>query len=293
MKTLIYHLLVVLVLLTITSCSQQSAKGTDADREKLFSSNKEFVVEMGDFTFLNAPDSVVSGLTTIKSINAGIYPHNAVLMRLDNGHTYEDLLQHIDQYGHEFPEWAIQVGGPAAPLPGGSSEVTLDLRPGNYALICIVPIPANEPHFMKGMTKALTVIESGKMKEEEPKADISLVMKDYSFTVSPKIQAGRQTIKVENTADQPHEFILVQLQEGKTAEDMINWLGQTIQSKGGPLPEAPGTLLNGVSPMNKGSVNFVTVDFKPGEYALICPYPDTKSGNPHFVHGMTQQFTVE
>ncbi|WP_372906592.1 hypothetical protein [Rhodohalobacter sp.] len=30
----------------------------------------------------------------------------------------------------------------------------------------------------------------------------------------------------------------------------------------------------------------VDFDFEPGEYALICPYPDGQSGRPYFRHAM-------
>ena len=44
--------------------------------------------------------------------------------------------------------------------------------------------------------------------------------------------------------------------------------------------------------MAKGVVNYVTADFPPGEYALICLLPDAKDGRPHFMHGMMQHLTV-
>jgi hypothetical protein len=39
-------------------------------------------------------------------------------------------------------------------------------------------------------------------------------------------------------------------------------------------------------------VAFITADFTPGEYALICFLPDAKDGKPHFAHGMIQQIHI-
>jgi hypothetical protein len=38
---------------------------------------------------------------------------------------------------------------------------------------------------------------------------------------------------------------------------------------------------------------YFTGEFEPGRYGLICFVPDTVTGRPHFLHGMTTEFTVE
>lgn len=67
MKALLYPLLIVVALSAITSCSQKSAKGTDTDKESTESPLQEVTIEMADFTFLDAPDTIASGLTTVRS----------------------------------------------------------------------------------------------------------------------------------------------------------------------------------------------------------------------------------
>ncbi len=44
--------------------------------------------------------------------------------------------------------------------------------------------------------------------------------------------------------------------------------------------------------MQKGSTAYITADFTPGDYALICFLPDAKDGKPHFTHGMIQQVHI-
>ena len=43
-------------------------------------------------------------------------------------------------------------------MPGGRGWTTLDLQPGEYALICFVPDPADGvPHVAKGMLRTFVV----------------------------------------------------------------------------------------------------------------------------------------
>lgn len=45
--------------------------------------------------------------------------------------------------------------------------------------------------------------------------------------------------------------------------------------------------------LSPGEVNFMTVDFTPGEYILLCFVRDVGDGKPHLAHGMARQFRVE
>lgn len=256
------------------------------------SNPQEIVIEATDFAFITMPDTILSGLSTVRLKNSGAFPHHAILVKIPSDHTYDEYVGFIKNNMGKSPQWATMVGGPNASLSGESVEATVDLEPGNYAVVCAVPVPAEQPHFMKGMIRPLTVLERKKTSSEDPRTDITIAMNDYSFTVTPKIKAGTKTIRVENTGSQPHEFLLVRLDEDKEMKDVIDWLGQIIARESGPLPQAPGTFLNGVGSIDNGAVNYITVDFTPGRYALICPIPDVKDGKPHFAHGMMQQFTV-
>jgi hypothetical protein len=49
--------------------------------------------------------------------------------------------------------------------------------------------------------------------------------------------------------------------------------------------------MGGTTVIAKGGVNYITAQFAPGEYGLICFMPDARDGKPH-LHGMMKQFTV-
>jgi len=238
-----------------------------------------------DFAF-QAPDEVPAGLVTFQLQNRGQSLHHMAIMRLDDGKTLQDLFAAL-QAGGPPPAWAHDYGGPNAPDPGSDSNATMMLEPGNYALLCFVDIPDHVPHVMKGMAKMIRVTPAPvPAATQNITGDVTLTLNDYSFTVSAPITRGVHTIRVENpTAAQSHEVELVKLAPGKTVNDLLQW----INSPQGP---PPGNAIGGIAGMEKGAVQSFTYDFAPGEYGFICflPGPD---GKPHFMHGMTQQFTVQ
>ena len=236
-----------------------------------------------DFAF-GAPSTVPAGITTIRLVNQGKEMHHVQIVRLDEGHTVEELMQ---AGGHgPLPAWATFVGGPNVPAPGGSTEATMDLKPGSYALVCFIPSADGVPHLMKGMVKPLTVVPAEQpSRAVAPAADVRMVLRDYAFEITPEIAAGRRTIRVENAAAQPHEVALMRLAPGKTAQDVMAWM----QTQAGPPPM---TLMGGTSLLSTGEGNTITAEFEPGEYALFCFVPDARDGAPHVAHGMVRQITV-
>jgi len=134
--------------------------------------------------------------------------------------------------------------------------------------------------------RPLTVTASTDASAPAPTEDIVMTLSDYTFTTSKPITAGRHTIKIENTASQSHELVLARLQPGKKAEDLPAW----AEKMSGPPPAVP---IGGVPAIAKGSTAYITADFTPGDYALVCFVPDAKDGKPHFVHGMVKQVHVE
>jgi uncharacterized cupredoxin-like copper-binding protein len=243
-------------------------------------------VTTSEFAFA-APATIPAGLTTVRVVNQGAEFHHVQLVRLDPGHTVDELMQQAASRQHEaIPAWAHFVGGPNAPAPhGGQAEATMELQAGTYALVCLIPSKDGVPHMMKGMVKPLTVTEAAASEARMGPADVQMTLRDYGFDIAPELTAGRHTVRVQNTAAQPHEFILMQLAPGKTAQDLLAWMA----TEDGPPPAMP---LGGTTLLSAGEVNQVTIDFAPGEYALLCFVPDAKDGKPHVAHGMMRQITV-
>jgi uncharacterized cupredoxin-like copper-binding protein len=261
--------------------SEASAAGEEPRAPKVVT------ITARDFAF-DAPDTLTAGLTTIRLVNQGPDLHHVQLIRLEGGHRLADM-QKAMQAGGPPPAWARDVGGPNTPAPGAESNATLRLDAGRYALICFIPSADHVPHVMKGMGKEIVVVPpvtSAKAGAAMPKPDLTVTLKDYGFDFSGVVTPGRHTLRVRNAAAQSHEFFIARLEKGKTAPELIAW----VDKPEGPPPALP---LGGTTAMATGLENDITVDFEPGEYALICFVPDAKDGKPHFVHGMVHQLTVK
>jgi hypothetical protein len=168
-----------------------------------------------DYAF-QAPDTVPAGVTTFKVLNKGPDLHHIQLIRLDSGKTFQDLAKAMEGHHGPAPRWAVEVGGPNAPAPGGESSVTLSLKAGNYVLLCVIPAKDGVLHLMKGMVKTMTVVPS-KSGAALPKADVVMTLKDYDFVMSKPLAAGKQVVRVRNEASQSHEVFIARLAPGKKA----------------------------------------------------------------------------
>ena len=259
-----------------------------------------------DYAF-EAPDTVEAGLVDIQLLNSGKEMHHIQLVRLNEGKTMRDLFNAMGP-GTPPPAWAEDIGGPNTPVPGGTSAAMLRLKPGRYVLLCFIPSPDGKPHVAKGMAKEMIVTgqvagakspagsaapspaaapaASGKNGGAvEPRADVTMTLRDYDFVLSTPLRAGKQVIRVRNEAAQSHEVVIAKLAPGKTPNDVIAW----IEKQDGPPPGAPAGGTTGIA---KNGENFLTLDLEPGRYALLCFLPDAKDGKPHFVHGMVKEIEI-
>ena len=241
-------------------------------------------VTASDYAF-NAPDTIPAGLTEIQLLNRGTEMHHVMLIRLEGGKGLADLFGAMKSDGPP-PAWAREVGGPNTPGPGGESNAILRLVAGRYAMICVIPSSDGKPHVMKGMAKEIVVAPAtSNTANADVRVNATMTLVDYGFQFSQPLAAGRQTIRVKNTADQAHEVVIVKLQPGKKPSDVLAWM----EKMEGPPPGAP---IGGTTPMARGEENIITVDLTPGDYGLICFVSDAKDGKPHVAHGMLSQFTI-
>jgi plastocyanin len=238
-----------------------------------------------DFAY-NTPDTIPAGVTTFRLVNSSsTEAHHAFLVKLNEGKTIQDFSAAMNNESAPVPAWAVFVGGPNAADPGSTIASTIAVDTGNYVYFCVIPGADGIPHVAKGMVKGLTVVPATGPTAPEPTADITMELHDYGFRATPAITAGRHTIKFTNAAAQNHEVVLVKLEPGMTIQD---WLAAAEKMQG-PLP---GKLMSGISGLSPGRSGYITADFTPGEYGLVCFVPDSKDGKPHFLHGMVTQVTV-
>ena len=236
-----------------------------------------------DFAY-QAPDTIHAGLVRVRLRGAGKEPHILQLVRLASPYRAADYLEYREAHERD-PQWAAHVGGPTVVFGTDSTEVLLDLAPGEYVMLCPVQSRSDHvSHAAKGMVRTLTVLPAT-TRQRAPRADLTLTLVDYGFDFSKAPRAGRHLLRVENAAGQPHEVTLVRLEPGMHVADVLRW-AKELQ---GPMP---GTIVGGTTGLTRGEHAVLDVTFAPGAYAMLCFVPDAKDGRSHVAHGMTAEFIV-
>jgi uncharacterized cupredoxin-like copper-binding protein len=237
-----------------------------------------------DFHFA-LPATLEAGPTSFTIVNHGREAHHLQLERLEGGHTLADLLAAFKKGGPP-PAWAVDAGGPNAADPGARSlPTTVDLLPGTYAAICVIPGPDGAPHVMKGMAQQFTV--SGPLAQPASLAVTrdTITLTDYAFEMPRDLGAGTRAVTVRNTGTQSHELVITRPAPGRTAADGAQW---AARMQGPP----PAHFLGGVTAIAPGQTNVLSLSLTPGRYALLCFVPDAKDGRPHVAHGMMRDLEI-
>ena len=121
----------------------------------LATSTAETTMTLSDYDFvLSAP--LRAGKQQIRVRNAAAQPHEVFIVRLDAGRTPADILKWIEK--HDGPPPGLPLGGTTGIASGGENIVSVDLEPGNYALLCFIPDAKDgKMHILHGMMKQITV----------------------------------------------------------------------------------------------------------------------------------------
>ncbi len=239
-----------------------------------------------DYGF-SGPERIPGGLTTVRIVNEGRDLHHIQFLRLLEGKSAADFRAAIAADPSRLPSWVQYAGGPNAHLPGSQASATVNLTEGDYVLMCWIPDKNGVPHVALGMQKALFVRGGKPTKVSGAKAPITITQIDYQFILSKRIESGIHTIEVINHGSQPHELVVVKLAPGATVQDAI------ASFEPGASGPPQGELVGGITGIERGERMHFTGEFETGRYGLICFVPDAATGRPHFLHGMTTEFTVE
>jgi len=182
------------------------------------------------------------------------------VVRLDSGNTMSDLYRAAQARERRTP-WATQLGGPSFAVPPRTSNVTLDLEPGNYVLVCYTGSAREDRsryHFLNGMSRSLTVVRTGKKHASLPRHTVTAhITGDGIVHFSGRIISGRNVIRVENATQKDYEFKFQQVAAGTTGKE---FLADTTR--------AAGTAWGGLISVPPGSSILTTIDFEPAEYIV-------------------------
>lgn len=269
---------IVLMLLVVVLISACSSLAPAAQPAKLTIVAKDFSYDL--------PAELPAGLTTITLKNEGAEPHHAQFARVNDDVTDEQIMAALQRGPDAALPLVTLPGGPAVIPPGQSTEVTIDLTPGRYLVLCFVPSRDGVPHAAKGMVSMTKVVDKGGRAATAPQANLTVTMRDFSFDLPERIKAGQQVWKVINEGPQPHEIALIKLAPGKTMDDVAAFMHD-------PMGPPPFEDAGGMQGLSTGSVGYFHVDLQPGAYVALCHIPDPASGKAHEELGMVKTFVVE
>jgi hypothetical protein len=230
------------------------------------------------------PEEVPAGAARLSLSNGGDEEHHAQLFRLKDGATPDQLMAALATGN---PAAALEFGafeggtGLVAPRTDSQADAVIELAPGTYVLLCLVPDQAGAPHLAHGMLRAFDVTESTEV-PAAPAADLDVELVDYAFDL-PDSLAGDALLAITNAGSEPHEMTVLRLDDGASADEVV----EALQQHAPP----PGTPVGGMQALLPGAAQQLQLDLEPGEYVVICHVP-SPDGTPHHARGMIRQVTV-
>lgn len=239
-----------------------------------------------DYAF-TGPEQLESGWHTMRLLNRGRDVHQMQVLALPSGKTIIDVEQALASRSPSLPNWLRRHGGVNSVASGDEASVGILLEPGDYLLLCGIPDVAGRPHAMRGMVRALRVVEAASSGEPAPRADATLRLNDFAFTLNGPLRAGARTVHLVNDGRQAHEVVMIRLAEGASAQDFIE------RYRPGGLPNSAGREAGGVTGIDPGRQAYMHLQLEPGRYGLLCFLADPVTGAPHFSRGMFMDIEVK
>jgi len=232
---------------------------------------------------LSLPPRLTAGLTTFSVENTGTGPHDVRFARITDTHTVADVAAWL-KTGGAVPSWLVTAGGAGALMPGAKEEYTFNVAPGSYIVLCTHRGDDGATHAEKGGYAALQV-DAGTSTLRAPVADRIVTLRDHGFQLTAPVEGGRSTFHVRNTGSEPHQMLIVKLQDAGGEYPERAWFNH------GARGARPGQAAGGVLEVPPGDEAWVRVDLGPGHYLLVCA--EQEEDGQHLDLGMIYRFTIE
>lgn len=245
----------------------------------------EVVIVAKEYAF-GAPDRIAGGWKTIRLKNQGHEVHHVQFLKLPAEKTGKDFKDALAADSTRLPSWVVRYGGVNSVMPEEEATVIIDLDPGDYVLICGIPDKRGLPHVIHGMTKSLQVTDQDQSPNSAPAADVTVSMKEFSYSFDRPVTAGERMVLVRNDGRQAHELVLLKLAPGASVRDFLN-----LYEPGNPDNPA-GRTIGGMTGLAPGRGGFLPLRFEPGHYGILCFLADPRLRTPHFMDGMWMDIDV-
>jgi hypothetical protein len=116
----------------------------------------DITVTLKDYQF-NFSTPLTAGKHTLKIETAPGQPHEFTFFQLMPGKTAADLTKYVET-GMQGPPPGMPLGGVSGVAAGTSSFYEVDLKPGDYAIVCFLEDAKDgRPHFQHGMIQQIKI----------------------------------------------------------------------------------------------------------------------------------------
>jgi hypothetical protein len=264
---------------TITACGEDDVSGAGGVRT--------LEITAGSKGTLTVPKGAAPGVTELTLRNESKGDAEAQLIRIEGEHSRSEVLDALGKSVSPKPweDFFFAAGGVGMTDPGETRSATQELEAGTTYYVF------NASAAGKPQRSDLHKIEiSGDEEGELPETDATVSATDYGYTADG-LTSGRSEVTFENAGREPHHLLLGQLRKGATAADAKRFLLSAADGGSGPFPPAGSEAATSV--LESGTSQVITLDLKPGKYALYCFVSDRRGGPPHIVRGMVSAVTVK
>ncbi|HEX9754992.1 MAG TPA: hypothetical protein VGA42_04760 [Gemmatimonadales bacterium] len=122
----------------------------------------DVTIVLRDYAFETTP-ALTAGRHVIRVVTEAEQPHEVALVKLEAGKTAQDFIAAAEAMekgkAPAGPPPGVFMGGVAGLARGTDNYVTVDLTPGEYALICFIGDAKDKrPHYLHGMVQQITVM---------------------------------------------------------------------------------------------------------------------------------------
>jgi len=177
-----------------------------------------------------------------------------------------------------------KIAGGSYSVPGQTTQVILDLTPGEWVAWGDDPSAPQQPVVFEATGEMPTDLP-------EPTADVTLTLAEYNITVSNgQFSAGPQVVRIDNVGAQPHFVFGTHTPDGITDADIEALLQADMTGTPAAIGVNPDTDFQDIfstGTQSMGTSQWVYVpDVPAGSMVLLCFFPDLGDGIPHAYHGM-------
>ena len=243
----------------------------------------------------------------------------AVFLAVPDGMTTDELLGMLAAAA-ETPEGTPAAAPPEA-SPGAEEAGEGDGLPPWYYETTIAGGPYAEPGVEltagewilwgedPGAPQAavpVTITGEPPTDQPTPTADVRVEMSDHAFVFDPAPTAGPLVIELANVGEQPHFIGMAAVPDGTTVDEVLAFFetfegpdeaatpaADTAATPAGGLSEESFVEAFGTGDQSAGVTAWYAVDLEAGTYVAVCFIPDSETGLPHALLGMTQIVVVE